>query len=156
MAHDAAGAAFTDLVLLTFRLNGALLRAGDSISAPVGQTSARWQVMGVIDQEAKTVAAIAREMGLARQSVQRTADLLVEEGLAAFHDNPAHKRAKLVRLTAHGREALEVIEEAQRAWANRVGSAVSTGDIAAASAVLRRLLDALEADEAQTARPSAR
>ncbi len=42
-------------------------------------------------------------MGLTRQSVQRIADLLVERGLAAYADNPAHRRAKLVTPTSAGR-----------------------------------------------------
>jgi DNA-binding MarR family transcriptional regulator len=35
-------------------------------------------------------------MGLARQSVQRIADLLVDKSLAEYLPNPAHARAKLV------------------------------------------------------------
>ena len=50
------------------------------------------------------VSAIARDMGITRQAVQRTADVLVERGLADYRDNPAHRRAKLVALTAAGRE----------------------------------------------------
>jgi hypothetical protein len=68
-----AGSALTDLVLEVFRLNGRLLAAGDRMTRPSGQTSARWQVLGAINPEPRTVAQIARVMGLARQSVQRRA-----------------------------------------------------------------------------------
>ncbi len=84
------------------------------MAAPVGQTSARWQVMGVVDHESLTVAAVARQMGLRRQSVQRTADLLVADGIAEYVDNPADKRARLLTLTATGRRSLRVIERAHR------------------------------------------
>ncbi|NJK43879.1 MAG: MarR family transcriptional regulator [Pleurocapsa sp. SU_196_0] len=87
MLSPPAGQAFTDLVLLIFQINGALLEAGDRMTAPVGQTSARWQIMGCIDDKAMTVSSIARVMGLARQSVQRTADLLVQDGLAVYEEN---------------------------------------------------------------------
>ena len=93
-------------MLLVFRLNGLLLEAGDRMAAPSGQTSARWQVMGVIDDAPLTVSQIARAMGLRRQSVQRTADLLAADGVAEFLDNPADRRAKLLTLTARGRESL--------------------------------------------------
>ena len=55
------------------------------------------------------VAGIAREMGVARQSVQRIADLLVAQGHAEYLDNPGHRRAKLVRPTDAGRAALDRI-----------------------------------------------
>jgi hypothetical protein len=38
-----AGSALTDLVLEVFRLNGRLLAAGERMTRPSGQTSARWQ-----------------------------------------------------------------------------------------------------------------
>ncbi len=112
-------AVFTRLVLLVFRLNGLLLAAGDRMAAPVGQTSARWQVMGVIDHGPLTVSAVARTMGLRRQSVQRTADLLVADGVAEYVDNLADRRAKLLALTPNGRRALRRIEAAQHAMGER-------------------------------------
>jgi DNA-binding MarR family transcriptional regulator len=144
MPYSPAGQTFTDLVLLIFQLNGAILEAGDRMTAPVGQTSARWQVMGCIDDKALSVSEIARTMGLARQSVQRTADLLVQEGTAAYEENPDHKRAKLLRLTPKGQQALIAIEAAQLEWANRVGKSVGTADLKEAQAILERVLKALQ------------
>jgi DNA-binding MarR family transcriptional regulator len=129
--------AFTRLVLLVFRLNGLLLEAGDRMAAPAGQTSARWQVMGVIDHGPMTVSQIARAMGLRRQSVQRTADLLVADGVAEFLANPADKRAKLLTLTTRGRRALRAIERAQFEWARNHGEAIGRKR-------LERAADALE------------
>jgi DNA-binding MarR family transcriptional regulator len=145
MSYSPAGQAFTDLVLLVFQINGALLEAGDRITAPVGQTSARWQIMGCIDDRAMTVSGIARIMGLTRQSVQRTADLLVQDGLAAYEDNPDHKRAKLLRLTSSGQSALDIIEAAQLEWANRVGERIALADLERAKTSLERLREALNA-----------
>jgi DNA-binding MarR family transcriptional regulator len=143
MAYTPAGKAFTDLVLVVFQLNGALLEAGDALSSPVGQTSARWQVMGCVDKRALSVSDVARTMGLARQSVQRIADLLVRDGLAEFHDNPNHKRAKLLKLNARGLSDLRAIEAAQLEWANRVGNAVGASDLEQTKTTLERLLTAL-------------
>jgi DNA-binding MarR family transcriptional regulator len=149
MAHDdrqtASEAAFTRLVLTVFELNGRLLDAGDRMAAPVGQTSARWQVMGVVDHGPLTVAAVARRMGLRRQSVQRTADLLVADGVAAYLDNPADKRARLLTLTASGRRSLRTIERAQRAWARELGEAVGLDALLQAEGSLARIAALLDA-----------
>lgn len=139
-----ADAAFTRLVLLVFQLNGLLLDAGDRMAAPVGQTSARWQVMGVVDHEPLTVAAVARRMGLRRQSVQRTADLLVADEVAKYLDNPADRRARLLTLTPSGRRALRTIERAQHAWARELGTAVGPQALLQAGDTLGRLVALLE------------
>jgi len=141
-------AAFTRLVLLVFQVNGLLLDAGDRMAAPVGQTSARWQVMGVVDHGPMTVAAVARQMGLKRQSVQRTADLLVADGVGVYADNPADRRAKLLALTERGRHALRAIERGQRAWARELGDAVGAEALLRAEAVLEQMLTLLAAENA--------
>jgi DNA-binding MarR family transcriptional regulator len=144
MKHTPAGEAFTNLVLTVFRLNGLLLGAGDRLAAPVGQTSARWQVMGCIDDEARTVAEIARIMGLARQSVQRVADLLVKDNLATYEENPAHKRAKLLKLNTRGLKALRTIEKAQYSWSNKLGKEMGKGELVRVNKVLEQLREVLE------------
>ncbi|PNY80809.1 MarR family winged helix-turn-helix transcriptional regulator [Deinococcus koreensis] len=144
MSHTPAGAAFTDLVLQVFRLNGLLTAAGDRLSAPAGQTSGRWQVMGCIDETPRTVAAVARIMGLTRQSVQRTADLLVQEHLAEYLPNPGHKRAKLLRLTPEGQRVLTRIEAAQYAWANATAAALDEQALREVGRVLAEVTRALE------------
>lgn len=116
------------------------------MAAPVGQTSARWQVMGVVDHAPLTVAAVAREMGLRRQSVQRTADLLVADGVTSYVENPADRRAKLLTLTAPGRRALRAIERAQRTWAREVGGAVGPADLEQAEAALANVISKLETE----------
>jgi DNA-binding MarR family transcriptional regulator len=137
-------AAFTRLVLLVFRLNGLLIEAGDRMTAPVGQTSARWQVMGVIDHGPLTVSAVARAMGLRRQSVQRTADLLVADGVAEYVDNLADRRAKLLTLTPAGRRALRKIESAQRAWAEAHGEALGLEELLETEETLEKVIAQLE------------
>jgi DNA-binding MarR family transcriptional regulator len=143
MTYTPSGEAFTQLVLSVFRLNGLLLEAGDRMTAPLRQTSARWQVMGCIDDEARTVADVARMMGLARQSVQRIADLLVEDGLAVYSENPHHKRAKLIKLNTKGLKVLSTIEAAQRIWANKVGKEIGERELIKVNKVLEHLQQVL-------------
>jgi DNA-binding MarR family transcriptional regulator len=139
MDHTKAGAAFTDLVLGIFRFHGRLLAAGDRLARPLGLTSARWQVLGAVEQQPLPVAQIGRNMGLARQSVQRLADALEADGLIQYEPNPDHRRAKLVCLTEAGRKAAKRIGNLQVEWANGIASDVSAQEISKAVAVIRRL-----------------
>jgi DNA-binding MarR family transcriptional regulator len=138
-----SGEAFSRLVVDVFRLNGMLSATGDALAAPAGQTSARWRVLAAVEETPKTVAQIARDWSLARQSVQRVADLLAEDGLVSYEPNPAHRRANLVRLTPSGRSALRRIQAAQRTWADELGAQVGLADVQTANRILARVLDAL-------------
>lgn len=139
----------SNLVLSVFRLNGLLLRAGDRVTAGTGLTTARWQVLGAVLHEPLTVAAIARNRGLTRQSVQRTADLLVEEGLCKYLPNPAHRRAKLVSSTDRGLDSVRQLAPRVMAWSKRVRESVGDDVIDAATLSVRELMSALARDEAQ-------
>ena len=141
--RTAAGDAFSVLAILVLRVGGYLAAAGDELARPAGQTSARWQVLASIEAEPTTVAQIARTLGLARQSVQRIADALTEDGLTAYEDNPAHRRAKLLRLMPDGRTALHAIQAAQRPWADALGARIGEGELRRASQVLEQVLQGL-------------
>lgn len=138
-----AGDALTELVLKTFRLNGLFLDAAEQIARPAGLTAAWWQVLGAVLDEPRSVAGIAREMGLARQSVQRVADLLTARGLAEYRPNPAHQRAKLVAPTEAGWAAIRALGGTQHEWADRVGATVGADDLQRALAVVDALIAAL-------------
>jgi DNA-binding MarR family transcriptional regulator len=126
-----------------FRLDGALTAAGDALARPAGQTSARWRVLAALEQQPLTVAQIARAWSLARQSVQRIADVLEHDGLVTYEDNPDDRRAKLVRLTPKGAKALTRIQAAQQAWANQLGEQIGAADLDTATDILDRLLSLL-------------
>jgi len=144
-----AGDVLTDIVLRTFRLNGQLLAAAETMARPAGLTAAWWQVLGAVLREPLSVAGIARDMGLARQSVQRIADLLVDKGMAEYVPNPAHRRAKLLRPTANGWAAIARLRDAQHAFANRISAAVGEHDLRQALGVMEKLIAALAADQEQ-------
>ena len=135
-----AGDAFSDLVIRVIRLSGMLTAVGDELARPAGQTSARWLVLAAVEERPATVAQVARILGLARQSVQRVADLLVQDGLADYVDNPEHRRAKLLRLTPRGLRTLRTIQEAQREWADELGARMGETGLRRAAKVLDRLL----------------
>jgi DNA-binding MarR family transcriptional regulator len=133
-----------DVALTVFRLNGQLLGLAEELTRPVGLTAARWQVLGAVLRTPLTVAGIARAIGLTRQSVQRTADLLVEGGLAEYVPNPAHRRAKLFQPTGAGLAAVRRIAPGQAIAAEQLVAAVGIDDLAAALTAIRQLSNALD------------
>ncbi len=69
------------------------------------------------------------------------ADLLEREGLCAYAENPRHRRAKLLTLSANGGEALAQIEAAQRGWCDALGERIGEGTLNEARNALARVLE---------------
>ncbi len=111
-------------MLAVFDINGLIVQAGERISRPLGQSAARWQVLGRAFRP-QTVAEMAAEMGHARQSVQRVADVLETEGLIAYRPHPTDRRTKLVELTRRGHDVLSAIYQRQVAWFAEIASQLS-------------------------------
>jgi DNA-binding MarR family transcriptional regulator len=146
-ARTPAGDALTDLVMQVVRLIRDFTAAGDALAKPAGQTLARWLVLEAVQDEPASVAQIARQWHLARQGVQRLADLLVRDGLAVYEPNPGHRRAKLLRLTPQGRSALRTVQAAQARWADALGAELGEADLRQAGAVLDRVLRSIRKPE---------
>lgn len=138
------GDTFSDLVIEVFRANGLLLEAGDRLTQPVGLSSARWQVLGVVEHGPISVAHVARSMGLARQSVQQTADGLEQDGFIAYAENPYHRRSKLMQLTSKGRAALDDLDRQRLAWAEAIGGDLVGEDLRIAIHLLRQVCARLD------------
>lgn len=137
--HTAAGAALTRLLVEVVRLAEFFTQTGESLAKPEGQTLARWLVLETLDGGPKTVADVARHLRLARQSVQRVADLLERDGLVVYEANPRHRRAKLARLTPAGSKVLGRIQSGQREWSDRRGAEIGAGELERAAETLRRI-----------------
>jgi DNA-binding MarR family transcriptional regulator len=138
------GELFSELAIEVFRLNRLLREAGDQLTAPVELTSARWQVLGVVEHGPIPVAHVARLMGLTRQSVQQSADALEADGLISYSANPHHRRAKLMALTPKGREVLDYVQQRHAEWANHVSENLALEDIRVAIALLQRARASLD------------
>ncbi|KFL31605.1 MarR family transcriptional regulator [Devosia riboflavina] len=138
--------ALSALFLDIFRANAALVAAGDQLVAPLGLTSARWQVLGTVAManSPQPVAHIARDMGLTRQSVQRLVNELADAGLVELRDNPHHRRAKLVCLSDKGQATFVSIHKLQRPWVDGLAEGMDVARIEAAAEVLRALRSRLE------------
>lgn len=142
-----AADALTNIILETFRVNGRLIASGDRLTRKFGQSSSKWQVLGAIADGPKTVVRIADYMGLTRQSVQRTADLLVGNGLCQFQDNPYHQRSKLLHLSEKGKRILESITFEQIKWSNSLARTFSKGELDRMLSTLHKFRKLLESTE---------
>ncbi len=140
--------AVTELILEVFRLNGELLVAGDALVGDIGLTSARWQALGAIALSPLPlpVAHLARNMGLARQSVQRLVDEMRNGGLVRFAPNPHHRRAKLVLLTDRGEMTYRAAMDRQAPWSDGLVEGLSAQAILSATSVLRMIRERLDSE----------
>lgn len=138
------GERFQALVLELFRLNGELARHGAALTAPFGQSQARWQVLGAACEETRTVPQIARRMGLTRQSVQRVANLLVDEGLLTLGDNPDHERSPLLLPTEEGLTLERALKEAGDQWADAIADGVDVEALEGTLALVSDLMERLD------------
>jgi DNA-binding MarR family transcriptional regulator len=133
------------LVADVFEAAGVLRRYGERTAATAGQTQARWQLLSVVSDGDWTVPAAADRLGTSRQAVQRIANELADEGLAAFEDNPRHRRSPFLRLSADGRCALAAISTAAHTENQAVLTALDGLDMALIRAGLRQLTSAVRA-----------
>jgi len=143
------GDALTGLILDLFRLNSRLLIAGDRLVAPLGLTSARWQILGAViaAERPQPVAWLARDLGANRQNVQRIINDLQEEGLVAFEVNPHHRRAQLVVLTETGQRTFDAAMELQAPWVNGLSDGLSVKDLETVHRVVAALRQKLEGND---------
>jgi DNA-binding MarR family transcriptional regulator len=100
--------------------NRLLRDEGERMAAMVGQTHARRMVLQSAGAGA-TVPDIARRLRLQRQSVQRVADELVDDGLARYRVNPRHRTSRLLEATAAGDDVLRRLAALHQEWLREVG-----------------------------------
>lgn len=136
---------WTAFALAVFEVNGLIIRAGEQISRPLGQSSARWQVLGRVHRP-MTVSDVARDIGLARQSVQRTTDVLAAEGLVRFRAHPTDKRTQLVEVTGKGSKVLSEIYRRQVAWSDELLHRLDLDTLERTTSNLSRVAAALRDD----------
>lgn len=142
------GRVYRQILAELFRLRAVMLDSAEHLAAAAGLTSARWQILGAIEDTPAPVAHVARTLGLTRQAVQETADAMEREGLITFLENPDHKRARLMSPTPKARKALDYLRPRQLQFANMMGAPHSLE-------ALRATLDVLEKSRA-TIEPGSR
>jgi DNA-binding MarR family transcriptional regulator len=138
------GELYHRLVHEVFRINGQLLAAGDWLTQGLNLSGALWQVLDEIAEAPLSIAQIARNMWLTRQSVRRTAIVLEGRGFVEFRENPNHRRARLVAMTPKGRDVLDRVTAMETGRSNDVGSDIGAQKLAEAIGTLSSLRELLQ------------
>jgi len=130
--------------LLLSEINSLAIRLrqrGRSTAITPGELpGAEHAVLEIIDRRGPlTVPQIACERSTSRQNIQILIDRLAARGQIEFSSNPAHKRSALVRLTQRGNALLEAGVSNQSQLLTQLGSCLSSSEISATVAVLRKL-----------------
>ncbi|MBE1497466.1 DNA-binding MarR family transcriptional regulator [Amycolatopsis lexingtonensis] len=82
--------------------------------------------MQAIGVQGATASEIGRRLGVSKQAAGKTVERLEALGYAERADDPADARRKIVRLSAHGIDALtksaEIFDDLRAEWARAVGA----------------------------------
>ena len=140
-AKQTQGDVLTDIMLEIFRINTHLLDKGNQMVAPLGMTSARWQILGAIalSGKAATCPQIAASMGVTRQGAQKQLNLAYEDKLVKIQDNPRNLRSPLYELTSAGQAAYDAAMKLQTQWSKTLVRGITQSDWQTTLNVLREL-----------------
>jgi len=136
----------TRVCLAVFRLNGALLDAGDELARPLFLTSARWQVLGALalSDVPLTAPRIAQAMGLTRQGVQKQLNALAPLGYLEKLENTDNRRSPLFQLSESGKQTYQEMDALYRSWAVKLVQGLCSEELAGAAQTLEVLADRLK------------
>lgn len=136
----------THLTVTVFRLNGMLLHWGDQLVAPLGLTSARWQMLGAIALAGTPLTApqMGEAMGVTRQGAQKQLNLLLGLGLVEALPNPAHRRSPLYALTPQGWALYRKVDATWAIQAAQLAALIPTAQASTATQTLESMLHALQ------------
>lgn len=132
---------FAKIAVAVFRVNEALFEKGNELVAPLGMTSARWQVIAPIALAGEPMSCpqVAAAMGASRQGAQKQLNLALEDGLVVAQPNPRHARSCLYDLTDAGRRCHEQAMARQAPWGKAIAHGISAADLETTLRVLRQL-----------------
>jgi MarR family transcriptional regulator for hemolysin len=136
------------------RLSRAYRAAADRAAAAYGLSHATaWPVV-VIGRapEGARPGAVAEALEIEPSSLVRVIDQLIETGLVQREEDPADRRAKLLRLTPRGQDCAQALERALVLLRRRLFQAAPDADVQAALRVFGAL-DAALADPPPESRP---
>src|SRR5262245_58751969 len=136
-----------ELLALFWELSFTYLRLNSAVQRWIGlggESPGKISLMRSLETDGpQSVVQMARNRGVARQGVQQLADQLCADGLIESLENPAHKRAKLMRITPKGQKTLRRNLDEQAAFAKAVAADLEANQIPVAVNVLGRLRERL-------------
>jgi DNA-binding MarR family transcriptional regulator len=102
-------------------------------------STARLAVLHSLLQSEKTASELARERGATRQATLRVVDALLAEGWLERAENPRHRRAPLLRVTALGARVHRDAAQEHAQALNRIADGCNGAEVIAAVRLLRGL-----------------
>lgn len=124
------------------RLFHALRAAADELHAGREISAAMRGVMESLARGGpRSVPDLARERPVSRQHIQTIVDALLQAGHVELHENPAHKKSRLVALSRRGAALFAEMMAAETAFLRKVTARMGTSDPAAVRLVLAGLRD---------------
>lgn len=144
--EDGIDAALASFIADVLELAGLFRQAADHIARRAGLTQSLWYALSVFSAKPLTVSQAARRLGTTRQAVQRSANELLRQGLAAAKTNPDHRASPFIVLTPKGRETLSRISQIAMESRTKWFSDREAPNLEAAHPEIRRLCNALRRD----------
>jgi len=131
-----------EITWLIRRLFRAMATEADRYLADSDLSAADRAVMEFLyPQHELSVPDIARRYDVSRQHVQVTVNSLVQRGLLRSIENPKHKRSRLIRLSALGRDCFAEIRHNESALVERLFEGIPDAAMATTHLTLESLLE---------------
>jgi len=141
--HAAVDELTMTAALLYFRMR----KAAEEMLGEGEQSSGRRSVLkGLVKAGPQTVPQMARLRAVSRQHIQKLVNGLLTDGLVELLDNPAHKRSKLVQITAAGQSVAEATSLREAKILPELARGLELEDIRTATTVLQQLKTAFEGE----------
>lgn len=107
----------------------------------------RGVLLNLLQDGDQTVPQLAQRRPVSRQHIQTLVNELMQQKLVDRKPNPAHQRSKLVTLTDKGRTQIKAMLALEKKALHILNLDASTGELAAATAVLSNVRKAISAPE---------
>ena len=134
-----------EITWLIRRVFRSMASAADEYLQDSGLSAADRAVMEFLyPNERLSVPEIARRYDVSRQHVQVTVNSLLQRGLLRSATNPQHRRSKLIRLSALGRECFAEIRRNEAALVDELFSGIPDEALSATHRTLTSLRDKLK------------
>lgn len=141
--HAAVDKLTMTAALLYFRMR----RAAEEMMKEGTQSSGRRSVLkSLANSGPQTVPQMARDRTVSRQHIQKLVNGLSDDGLVELIDNPAHRRSKLVQITAAGRETADFTLQREAQILPELVRGIPLEDLETATRVLEHLKAAFEGE----------
>jgi DNA-binding MarR family transcriptional regulator len=115
------------------------IEAATAAIAGFAQAGGEWGVLRSLMRDGpQTVPAMARARPISRQHCQTIVNALKAQGFVRLIANPAHKRSKLVEITAKGQAQVEAMTQIFLVACERYTHLFGAAEIDATTAVMRR------------------